>query len=368
MGFYAILFFIPALAAMAVAKLYFHWKYTWKEFALQVGGTLVVLFALFMAAGVSVTHDTKLVNGVVFKIDPQQQNCPVGWRDFTDDFCTEYTTRQVYSHTTCSGTGKDKVCTRHYDTEYRYIFPWERRYFVATDLPRTYEIDRVDRQGAVTPPRFAEIKLGDPVTESVSYTNYIKGAASSLFAKDKPVEPVPIAYPKVFDYYKSNRVIITGYPANNELYTRWNESLAKVNAEIRKKGANAIVVVTGNPETFAESLARAWDAHNINDVVVTIGMNGDAIAWADVRSWGKNSLVDVEIKNEILNLKTLDTQAINAIIQGAVLDHYELRPMEDFEYLANDIAPPKWAMVLAAIILLIVTPLVTYLFHRHDVL
>lgn len=368
MGFYALIFFIPALAAMAVAKLYFHWKYTWKEFALQVGGTLVVLFALFMAAGASVTHDTKLVNGVVFKIDPQQQNCPVGWRDFKDSFCTEYQTRQVYSHTTCSGTGKNKVCTRHYDTEYRYIFPWERRYFVDTDLPRTYEIDRVDRQGAVTPPRFAEIELGDPVTGSISYTNYIKGAASSLFAKENPVEPVPIAYPKVVDYYKANRVIITGYPANNELYTSWNESLAEVNAEIRKKGANAIIVVTGNSETFAESLARAWDAHNINDVIVTIGMTGDTISWVDVRSWSENSLVNVEIKNEILNLKTLDTAAINAIIQGAVLDHYELRPMEDFEYLADDIAPPTWAWILAAIILLIITPLVTYFFHRHDVL
>lgn len=368
MGFYALLFFIPALAAMAIAKLYFHWKYTWKEFALQVGGTLVVLFALFMAAGASVTHDTKLVNGIVIQLDPRQENCPVGWRDFRDDFCTEYQTRQVYSHTTCTGTGNSRTCTRHYDTEYRYIFPWERRYFVKTDLPRTYEIDRVDRQGANTPPRFAEIEVGDPVTDSVSYTNYIKGAASSLFSEEDPVEPVPIAYPRIQDYYKANRVIITGYPSDNDLYSSWNESLAEVNATIRRTGANAIVVVTSNSETFAEALARSWDAHNINDVVVTIGMNGNNIAWADVRSWSENSLVNVEIENEILDLETLDTQAINAIIQSAVLDHYELRPMEDFEYLADDIAPPTWAMVLAAIILLIVTPLVTYLFHRHDVL
>lgn len=368
MGFYALLFFIPALAAMGIAKLYFHWKYTWKEFAVQVGGTLLVLFALFVAAGASMTHDTKLINGVVTELNAKKENCPIGWQDFTDDFCTEYTTRQVYSHTTCSGTGKDRVCTRHYDTEYRYIYPWERRYFVKSDLPKTYEISRVDRQGENTPPRFAEVIVGDPVTDSVSYTNYIKGAADSLFAKDKPVEAVPIAYPRVQDYYRANRVIITGYKSDNDFYNSWNESLAEVNGNIRKTGANAIVVVTGDSETFAESLARAWHAHNINDVVVTIGMNGDSIAWTDVRSWSDNSLVSVEIKNEILNLKTLDTQAINAIIQSAVLDHYELKSMDDFKYLADDIAPPTWAFVLAAIILLIITPLVTYLFHKHDVL
>jgi hypothetical protein len=368
MGFYALLFFIPALAAMAIAKLYFHWKYTWKEFALQVGGTLIVLFGLFMAAGASLTHDTKIVNGIVTEIIPRQESCPVGWQDFTDSFCTEYQTRQVYSHTTCTGTGSNKSCTRHYDTEYRYIYPWERRYFIKTDLPRTYEIRRVDAQGAITPPRFSEIEISDPVADTVSYTNYIKGAADSLFSEEDPVETVPIAYPRIQDYYRANRVIITGYPGNNEFYQDWNSSLAVVNANIRRTGANAIVVVTGNSETFAESLARSWDAHNINDVIVVIGMSGSTIAWADVRSWSENSLVNVEIENEILNLETLDTQAINAIIQEAVLDHYVLRPIEDFEYLVDDIVPPTWAMIMAAIILLIITPLVTYLFHRHDVL
>jgi hypothetical protein len=368
MGLYALLFFIPALAAMAIAKLYFHWKYTWGEFALQAGGTLVVLFALFFAGSVSVTHDTQLLNGVVTDLNPQQESCPVGWRDFTDDFCTEYTTRSVYSHTTCTGTGSNKVCTRHYDTEYKYIYEWERRYFVKTDLPNTYEISRVDRQGAVEPPRFAEIAIGDPVTQSVSYTNYIKGASASLFAKDNPVEPVPIAYPQVQDYYKANCVIITGYASTNEFYTQWNKSISKVNANIRKTGANVIVVLTGNPEIFAESLARTWQAHNINDVIVVIGMSEDTIAWVDVRSWSNNSLVNVEIKNEIMNLKTLDTQAVDAIIERAVLDHYELKSMEDFEYLADDIAPPMWAYILAVIVLLIATPAVTYLFHKHDVL
>lgn len=367
MGLYALLFFIPALAAMAIAKLYFHWKYTWSEFALQAGGTLVVLFALFFAGSASVTHDTQLVNGVVTKLDARKESCNQSWRDYSDSFCTNQDTRSVRDGQTCTTINDKRTCTPKYKTQYRSVFPWEIRYFVETEIS-SHEIERVDRQGAVKPPRFAEISIGDPVAQSVSYTNYIKGASASLFAKDNPVEPVPIAYPRVQDYYKANRVIITGYAATNEFYTQWNESISTVNANIRKTGANAIVVLTGNPEVFAESLARAWQAHNINDVIVVIGMSADSIAWVDVRSWSDNSLVNVEIKNEILNLKTLDTQAVDAIIESAVLDHYVLKPMEDFEYLADDIAPPMWAYILAVIVLLIATPAVTYLFHKHDVL
>lgn len=370
MYLYTVLFFVPALVAMAIAKLYFHWKYSWKEFAVQVIGTFVVLLSLFALGDISQTKDTKILNGTVTELKPRQETCPAGWRDWQDDFCTEYRTRQVYSHTTCSGTGSSRTCTRHYDTEYNYIYPWERRYFVKTDIPNSYEISRVDRQGANIPPRFAEINIGDPVAVSESYTNYIRGASSSLFSEEDPVDPVPIAYPKIFDYYKANRVIVYGYETNNQFHKNWNESLAQVNGNIRKTGANVIVALTALGPEFAEAIARQWEAHNINDVVVAIGTTDKSskqIAWVDVRSWSDTSLVNIEIENEISNLGTLDTRAIDAIIQQAVLENFKLRSMEDFEYLADDIAPPTWAIVLAAIVLLIGTPLVTYMFHKHDV-
>jgi hypothetical protein len=368
MGLYILFFFIPALVVMAVTKLYFKWEYTWKEFAAQAGGTLLVLTLVFVAGSYGQTYDTQLINGVVTKLDAKQKSCPSGWNSMRDSFCTEYRTREVYSHTTCSGTGSDKSCTRHYDTEYNYIYDWERKYFVDSDIPQQFQIARVDRQGATTPPRFAIINIGDPVTGSYSYTNYIRAATDSLFAEEEPVEVLPIAYPGVRDYYVANRVIFSGQPVSGELFRQWNQSFAVVNANIRKTGANAIVVVTASGPEFALALAQAWEAHNINDVVTVIGMTGDTVSWVDVRSWSESSLVAVEIENEILNLKVLDTQAIDAIIEGAVLDKFKLQSMDKFEYLADDIAPPMWSMILAAMMLLIVTPLITYVFHKHDVM
>jgi hypothetical protein len=368
MGLYILLFFIPALVVMAITKLYFKWAYSWKEFAVQAGGTLLILVAVFALGGYGQTHDTQLINGVVTKLDAKQETCPTGWRSSRDGFCTEYRTRQVYSHTSCSGSGTSKTCTRHYDTEYNYTYGWERRYFVKSDIPESYEITRTDRQGAVIPTRFASIAIGDAVTGSYSYTNYIKASVDSLFSEDAPTETVPIAYPSVRDYYVANRVIFTGYKASSALFQEWNKSFATVNGNISETGANAIVVVTGGRPEFALALARAWEAHNINDVVTVIGMDGDKVGWVDVRSWSSNSIVAIAIENDILALKSLDTQAINAIIESAILDNFELKSMDEFEYLAEEIIPPMWAMILAAIMLLIITPFVTYIFHKHDVM
>jgi hypothetical protein len=368
MTYYALLYFIPALVAMGIAKVYFNYTITWREFAIQAVGTLAVIFVLFQTAGYSITTDTQLVNGVVTDLRPIQQSCPVGWRDFRDDFCTEYTTRTVKRGESCSTSSNGtRTCTPIYDTEYRYIFPWERRYFVISDVPQNFEIDRVDRQGVNTPERFSQVRLGDPVTVSRSYTNYIRGASASLFNDGDPTGVVPIPYPWVQDYYYANRLIVDQYSISEDVQREWNQQLAQLNADIRKTGANVIVVVTGSDETFATELARAWESHNINDVVVSIGMSADRVAWVDVRSWSATSRVELEIKNRILELGTLDNAAINAIIQDSVERHYTLQDMKEFEYLADEMTPPTWAIIVAGILLLIVSPFVTYYLHRNDV-
>jgi hypothetical protein len=366
--YYALLFFIPILIVAAFVKLYFKWKYTWGEFGLQVGITFAVLSVLFLSAGAFQLSDNKLVNGVVATLDADKQSCPSGWRSSRDSHCTEYRTREVYSHQTCSGTGTSRSCTNHYDTEYNYTYDWEQRYFVTSSIDTGYEINREDRQGVIVPSRFSEIQLGDPVTVSVSYSNYIKGASDSLFAEEEPVENIPIAYPSVRDYYKSNRVILINTEADSNLFREWNQSLAVVNSAVRETGGNAIIVLTDSKfSDTPEALARSWDAHNINDVVTVIGRTGDVIDWVDSRSWSNNSLVTVEIENEIMNLGTLDSSQINDIIQTSILANFDEKSMEDFAYLADDIVPPKWAFILAGIILLIITPITTFLFHKHDI-
>lgn len=371
---YALLFIILVLVSLLIAKLVMHVSFTWKEIAVQAVFTSLVIGGLFLAGSYSQTYDVKFVNGVVSELEPRQRSCPSGWVRYTDSHCTEYRTRSVKVGQTCTTDSNGRrSCVDNYVTEYNYYYDWERRYFVHADYsPNSsntqYEIARVDSQGVNTPPRFAAVKIGDPVTKQEGFTNYIRAASDSLFSLEPPGEEVPLAYPKVHEQWLANRVIVYGVPMSGDEWGRWNDELMAVNSNIRKTGANAIVVLTSQPQSFSEMLARAWEAHNINDVVIAIGVDdNNRITWVDARSWSSSSMVDVAIRDGILGLEVVDTAKINAIIQDSIQDHFKLRSMEEFEYLAEEITPPLWVMILAGIILLIVTPAVTYVFHREDV-
>lgn len=218
----------------------------------------------------------------------------------------------------------------------------------------------------IAPPRFTEIVIGDPVTLEVPFTNYIKGAADTLF--NQKLKEVPqIAYPSTYDYYKVQRVIYFGAPADPQMVEQWNEDLSVLNSDIRRTRANVIINVVGADQSWAEGLAQAWDAHNINDVVVSIGVNQDRIQWVDVRSWSENEMVDILIRDEILAIGTINPTKINQAIKDAVTQHFIMQEMSAFEYLADDVKAPTWLYVIAGIILLIVTPVTTILLSRNDI-
>lgn len=359
--YYLPLFLIPLIAWVLIAKIFFKHEFSLGEMAMQLGITSAVLLFITLIGTEMQTRDTKIVNGAVTALDAKKQSCDQFWSDWPDSFCTNQYTRRVRDGQTCSTINDRRVCTPKYKTQYKSIYPWERKYFVYTDINMSYEIERIDSQGVEVPPRFSQIKVNDPVSTTESYTNYIKGAADTLF-NQKYQDVPPIAYPKIYDYYNVRRVIYFGTPGNADFVQEWNKELSVLNSEIRKTNANVIINVVGETQDWAERLAQAWDAHNINDVVVTIGVEGENINWVDVRSWSKSDLVDIEIRDEIMNLKVIDKTQINDIIKKSIEAHYTQQSMEDFEYLAEDIPPPTWMFVLVAIILLIVTPLVTLYF------
>ena len=366
MGTTLLLFLIPLAAWMLIAKIKFAHEFTWVEMAAQGAITALAISILSYAGYHSQTSDTMLVNGIVTKTEAKKGVCDQTWDDWPDGFCTNQYTRSVRDGQTCTTINNRRTCTPKYKTQYRSVYPWEIRYFVSSDIPTSYEISRVDAQGATIPPRFAEIKAGDPVTTSVEYTNYIKGASDTLF-NQKYEDVPPIAYPKVYDYYKARRVIYFGVASNAEFVQQWDLDLAVLNSDIRKTGANVIINVVNSSRDWAERLAQAWDAHNINDVVVTIGVNDDKVSWVDVRSWSSNELVDINIRDAILEIGVVDPSAINDAIKDSILNYYKIQSMNEFEYLADDIPPPTWVYIVVGIILLIVTPIATLVLAGNDI-
>lgn len=356
-----IYFIIPLVALVLLGKLYFKHEFSLTEMLIQVGITAAVLGLLTLVGYGTQTSDMKIVNGVVTELNPERRNCDQYWSDVPDFFCTNQYTRQVKSGETCTTDSKGKrSCTPTYKTQYKSVYPWEIRYFVESTL-RDYEISREDNQGVIIPKRFDEIEIGDPVATMVPYTNYIKGAAATLF-NQKLDHVAELAYPNVYDYYKIRRLYYINYPSNSDYVNEWDKQIAALNSSIAKFDANVFLVVTGNKQIWAEELAQGWDAHNINDVVVVVGMEGETISWVDVRSWSSNKMVEIVIRDEIMNLKFVDKDRINDIIKTAITDYYKATPMENFEYLSDDIELPTWFYVLAFFVLLVVSPIVMLYF------
>jgi len=364
------MFIVPVLCWVAFTMFVLKWSISLTEALIQAGVTIGVVLLIFSLGSYSTTYDTMLVNGKVTELRPVKRDCPNGWVLSTDSFCTNYDTREVRDYPdACSTDSKGKkTCTPRYHTEYRYDYDWERRYWILTSLG-SHEIPRVDYQGVNYPPRFTAARVGDPATASVSYTNYIKGASDTLFSEGEPEDTIPLAYPSVRDYYVANRFLVEGLSFPNAEWQAWNAELSALNAELQDR--NVIIVVTNSKPDFATMLARSWDSHNINDIVVVIGSpDGKAIDWVDVRSWSASELVNIEIRDVLKSAGAVDgltkRDAVLGAIKSSIDANFKMQPMENFEYLADDIPAPTWAMVLAFIFLLIVTPALSYFFHHND--
>jgi hypothetical protein len=363
---YILFFAVPLIVWVIVARLIWKHSFSTKEMIIQSVPTVLVITTIFVLSDVMQTSDSRVVNGTITSKEAKKESCPIGWVTYTDGHCTEYRTRQKYIGQTCTTTNGKRTCTNNYRTEYNYYYPWEKRYYLySEDLNSKFEIRRVDSQGTQTPPRFARIEKGAPASDMESYTNYIGAADSSVFYENT-VEPIDINYPSIKNQFELQRVIFYDVNVDSALAEFWNETLSAVNTTVKETEANVIIVVTSEPRSFSNRLTKTWRGHKINDVVVTIGVNDELnIKWSEVNSWSKESLVNIKIRDEIQKMTSLDPSKINKIIETNVLEHYQVQPEEAFEYLAEDIKPPMWVMIMAFIVILIISPIATFVFVKY---
>ena len=155
-----------------VAKWLSKASFTWAELAINGVAVLIISFVVMQAGSYSQLSDTEIWSGQVTEKKMQQESCPWGWVRTTDSFCTEYRTRQVKTGETCrTDSNGRRSCTPDYTTEYNYDYDWERKWWVKTDVGRTFQIRRVDSQGRNEPPRWTEVSAGDPVAREMTYVN-----------------------------------------------------------------------------------------------------------------------------------------------------------------------------------------------------
>ncbi|AKF13627.1 hypothetical protein PHIN3_364 [Sinorhizobium phage phiN3] len=327
----------------------------------MLGMFAATLFVLFLSIFDFSASDVELWNGEISDKRATTQQCPYGWQRFQDGFCTEYRTREVYDGQTCTGSGKDRRCVSNYHTEYKYKFDWERRYFIyAENLKKSsWEVPRIDAQGTQAPPRFQSVKIGDPASIKNRYSNWVRAASDSIFHDDgnleeKYKELIP-EYPiEIYDFFKVDRIVTIGVtiPDIEKYNRRLSEALKQLGP---KRQMNAVIVVVDaskiqNAE-YAHAVRRAWKGFKKNDAVVFLGIKDNSIYWAEVLSWSKASIFDVELRDKILGDrdKPLDLNNVISYIENIGMKNYERRSMEEFEFLKEELRTPLWLIFLAVI-------------------
>lgn len=351
-----LLLLLPPIIITGIARFVFHKTITNQEMGIQLG-ICTLLIALFFAGSLFTKFaDTEILTGEVTKKGQVEVHC------YHPYPCN---CRQV-----CSGSGSSRSCYTHCDTCYQHNKDW--RWEVESNIGQSLYIDNIDYRGIAEPPRHKDVRIGEAFSVHHSYANYVKAASDTIF-KFKNIDlskyNVP-EYPKVQDYYRVNRILVSGVKGVN--VKEWNDNL---NEQAKKLGiskhANPLILFTNSSsQDYRYAVEQAWEGGKKNDVLVIIGApNYPAIEWVDTVTFGQNSgnsLLTVLMRDRIMAVQNLDAATVTKIIGSTIAEKFDKKPMKDFEYLKFSIMPSE-SMLWFCLALGIISSIgLSIYFHRTD--
>jgi hypothetical protein len=328
---------------------------TWKEFLVQLGASAAI-------AGISIaiiyyrdTGDHELWNGRVTGKKQVWVSCEHSY--------------QCDCHESCSGSGKNRSCSQVCRTCYEHFNDWDWRVYAS--FGGHTNIQRVDRRGSNTPPRWDAVVIGEPFSESRKYTSYIKASPDSLFRKQgqegKYLGRLPVYPGKVHDYYRANRLVTYGSVPPQD-FKAWNDGLSEINANLGSgKQVNMVVVLTDQPHEWYYALEEYWIGGKKNDAILVIGVDPEGKAtWAQVMAWTTSELFKVQLRDSVVALPKVTPEATLKALETNVSNTYKRKPMADFAYLSASISPSSLELMIAIGVMVVVSIGLGWAFHRYD--
>jgi len=250
-----------------------------------------------------------------------------------------------------------------------YDHPYDFSYFVHDSAEQKYEIARIDPQGKKIPERWEEVKVGDSTTSKHYYENYIKASKGSLFKREAKYEEISVpAYPgTVSDYYKCNKIIADNVVVSN--LDNYQYQLSDLNGKLGPtKECNIIIVlVKKQSRNFYYALNQQWEGGNKNDIIIIISVDdSNTIEWSDIICLAESDLFRVKLRNQILDIKTLDMSKILEVTKSNVLKYYQRKEMKNFEYLMSTVQPNGIQLLITLIINTIICLGLTIYFYKDS--
>lgn len=338
---YITLFIILAIIVNGSAWYMYRATVTLAEAAIGVAIQGAVVAALFFGAFYSTGKDVQILNGMVTSKVKEYVSCE-------------------HSYQICSGSGKSRSCTTHY----RHSNDWD---WLVHSTVGTKAVPRIDERGSKEPPRWTVATVGEFFALEDTYFNYIKASPLTIFDKSA-LETTATLPPdvRVHDIYRANRVI------NQQ--SKFNKNLPEMNIALNeklktlgnRKKVNIVVIFHSGSTEYVEAVKAQKFGGKINDVTVMINADADGkLNDVEVFSWSRADVVNIKVRDAILDTGVIDALAfVNAITYNVDM-HYAPRSIEEFQYLEGNIELPTWAVWIISIFGLVFPFIWGYISHAH---
>lgn len=357
MGLFLI-YFLVTFGMTFFAWLLFGKSITLKEFALLIGGQILLILIICGTIYATGLSDTEILNSYVTNKEREKVSCSHSY----DCNC-----RNVCSNDSNGNSNCHQECDTCY--EHSYDVDW-----VVRDTIGSFEIDRIDRQGLDEPSRWTSVQIGEPTSHQHTYQNFIKADPESLFKTEmteEEMEGYP-TYPKgIYDYYRLDRLVVPFQFKNTVIFKpEWNKRISVINADIGPHNqANLVVVlVQSKGIEYSKKLERAWLGAKKNDVVVVVNTNDEGseagIAWAEVIGIPYPDF-KVKMRSALIDYNKFDIGMLD-VIHKTISAEFKRRPMSEFKYLTDSFTPSTTEFVVGLIFCILITGVGIYFANQED--
>jgi hypothetical protein len=392
-----IIWFAMLLPFIGCAIAYKLWrnKFVWWELTLPT--ILSFLFILITKFSVesSMLSDTQYKGGMIVEARYYEY-----WSTWVHKICSE----QYACGTYTTGTGNNRTthtryCTRYYDCS--YCDRNDPYWVVLDDQGHTWRISeneynrlRIQWKAA---PQFVELNrninyhgtcgqdgnmysikwdggmlTSESSTWESTYENHVQVSKSNFDLRDVSKSEAKkyglYDYPNVNTYYQTS---ILGIDSLTFLQPSYKLGAVKMfdyfNGVYGPKRKIRVFVLLFNDKPFDVAIKQKnyWDGGNKNEVVICIDVNKTTgkLNWVYPFTWGENKRISIDLREDIMNLNTLNFTQMYHIVDSATVN-FTYRDFKQFNYLSVD--PPTWEVWLVYLMTAIITVGMLYYGYQNE--
>lgn len=236
--------------------------------------------------------------------------------------------------TICNG----KTCSTSCSTCYHHSYDID---WVVKATNGSTLIDRINSQGTKEPPRWTNVKIGEPFTTTHYFDNYLLIDKDSLFVGIGEKNVIH-KHPDIYDYYRYKPVI-----SSPDIIKMLNEPVMEWLKD-GKKISPLIYVRNGKNDKYFDEIMNTIDGGKLNTVVLAYELENSKVVGFNVGTYAKgykNQYMISSVKNHVLNnpefsVELVLTQLDEADKMFTLLSSTEFKDKEDMLVL------PLWLTII----------------------